>query len=233
MSDNPPILARKHYKQSSVFFGNYLGATDMARKSHWEGIYTTKTPTGVSWYQPHAAKSLELIKRTGVNASAQIIDVGGGASTLVDDLLAKGFRNLTVLDISPTALEAAQQRLGARAAQEVKWIEADITQAVLPRHHFDVWHDRAVFHFLTEADDRRRYVNGASDALKPGGHIIMATFAADGARQCSGLNVIRYSPEKLHAELGGAFEIIESLEETHLTPFDTTQKFTYCLCRKR
>ncbi len=138
MSDNPPILARKHYKQSSVFFGNYLGATDMARKSHWEGIYTTKTPTGVSWYQPHAAKSLELIKRTGVNASAQIIDVGGGASTLVDDLLAKGFRNLTVLDISPTALEAAQQRLGARAAQEVKWIEADITQAVLPRHHFDV-----------------------------------------------------------------------------------------------
>ncbi len=205
----------------------------MERKAHWESIYTMKTPTGVSWYQLHAAKSLELMKLTRVNASAHIIDVGGGASTLVDDLLTEGFRNLTVLDISTAALEVARQRLGARAAQEVTWIEADITQTVLPRHHFDVWHDRAVFHFLTGADDRRRYVNAASDALKPGGHIIMATFAADGARRCSGLNVVRYSPEELHAELGEAFEIIESLEENHLTPFDTTQKFTYCLCRKR
>ncbi len=163
----------------------------MERKAHWEGIYTTKTPTGVSWYQPYASKSLELIKHTGVGTSAHIIDVGGGASTLVDDLLAEGFRHLTVLDVSSAALDAARQRIGARAAQEVAWIEADITQAVLPRLHFDVWHDRAVFHFLTDADERRRYVSAASLALKPGGHLIVATFAADGPVRCSGLNVVR------------------------------------------
>ena len=205
----------------------------MERKAHWESIYTTKTQTEVSWYQPHAAKSLEIIKHTGINTSAHIIDVGGGASTLIDDLLAEGFRNLRVLDISAAALEVARQRLGARAAQEVTWIEADITQAVLPRHYFDVWHDRAVFHFLTVADDRRHYVNAANDALKPGGHIIMATFASDGALRCSGLEVVRYNPEKLHAEFGDAFELIESHEENHQTPFDTTQKFTYCFFRKR
>lgn len=148
-------------------------------------------------------------------------------------MLAEGFRNLTILDVSSAALEAARQRLGTRTAQEVEWVEADITQAVLPRHHFDVWHDRAVFHFLVDAEDRRRYVSAANDALKPGSHIIVATFAADGPLRCSGLEVIRYSPAELHAELGEAFELIESHEENHLTPFDTTQKFTCCLFRKR
>lgn len=205
----------------------------MERKQHWESVYAMKTPTEVSWYQTHAAKSLEFIRRTGVDTSARIIDVGGGASTLVDDLLADGFRNLTILDVSSAALEAPRQRLGARAAQEVEWIEADITQAVLPRHHFDLWHDRAVFHFLVDAEDRRRYVSAANEALKPGGHIIVATFAPDGPLRCSGLEVVRYSPEELHAEFGDAFELIESHEESHRTPFDTTQKFTYCLFRKR
>ncbi len=205
----------------------------MERKPHWESIYTAKQPTEVSWYQTHAAKSLALVKRTGVNKSARIIDVGGGASTLIDDLLAEGFRHLTILDISSAALEAAQLRLGTRTAQGVAWIEADITQTVLPRRHFDLWHDRAVFHFLVEAEDRRHYVNAANDALKPGGHIILATFAADGQLRCSGLEVVRYSPEELHAEFGDAFELIESHDENHRTPFDTTQKFTYCLFRKR
>ncbi len=205
----------------------------MERKAHWENIYATKAPTNVSWYQPHATKSLELIKRTGVDTSAHIIDVGGGASTLVDALLAEGFRNLTVLDVSSAALAAAKQRLGTSTEKEVTWLEADITQAALPRRAFSVWHDRAVFHFLIDAEDRRRYVSAANDALKPGGHIIVAAFAADGPLRCSNLEVVRYSPVELHAELGAPFELIESHEENHQTPFDTTQKFTYCLFLKR
>ncbi len=198
----------------------------MERKAHWESIYTTKTPTGLSWYQPHAAKSLELIKHTGVDTSAHIIDVGGGASTLVDDLLAEGFRSLTVLDVSFAALESARQRIGARAAQEVAWIEADITQAVLPHLHFDVWHDRAVFHFLA-AEERRRYVAAATYALRPGGHLIIATFASDGPLRCSGLDVVRYSVEELRAAFA-AFRFVESCGEEHSTPFGTKQKFIYC-----
>lgn len=205
----------------------------MERKAHWESVYAAKAQTDVSWYQPHAAKSLELIRRTGVDPSAHVIDVGGGASTLVDDLLAEGFRNLTILDVSSAALDSAKQRLGASAANEVAWLEADITQAALPRHHYDVWHDRAVFHFLTGAEDRRRYADAATHALKPGGHIIVATFAADGPVRCSGLNVVRYGSEELHAEFGDAFELLECHVESHLTPSETTQKFTYCLFRKR
>lgn len=204
----------------------------MERKAHWEDIHTKKVPTEVSWYQSHAAKSLELIKRADVGASASIIDVGGGASTLVDDLLAEGFQHLTVLDISSAALETAKQRLGASAAKMVTWIEAGITRAALPHHNFDVWHDRAVFHFLTDAEDRRRYVSAASHALKPGAHLIIAAFAADGPLKCSGLNVVRYNSEDLQSEFGDAFRLIESDEENHQTPFDTTQKFTYyCLYR--
>lgn len=199
----------------------------MERKAHWESIYTTKTPTGLSWYQPHAAKSLELIKHTGVDTSAHIIDVGGGASTLVDDLLAEGFRHLTILDISAAALESARQRLGALAAQEVAWIEADITQAVLPHLHFDVWHDRAVFHFLAAAEERRRYVAAAIRALKPGGHLIVATFASDGPQRCSGLDVVRYGIDELRAEFG-ALRFVESCGEEHPTPFGMKQKFIYC-----
>ncbi len=203
----------------------------MDRKAHWENIYTTKHPTNVSWYQPRAAKSLELIRRTGIDSSAQIIDVGGGASTLVDGLLAEGFRNVTVLDVSSAALEAAKQRLGTQDAQAITWLDADITQATLPRHSFDVWHDRAVFHFLAAAEERRNYIAAVTHALKPDGHLIIATFAADGPLRCSGLDVVRYDIMKLRGEFSG-FQFIESSSEDHLTPFGTKQHFIYCRFRQ-
>lgn len=214
-------------KRARLLAGKVL----MERKSHWETVYTTKPPTEVSWYQAHPQKSLELIKRTGVSEEAGIIDVGGGASNLVDHLLDSGFQNLTMLDIASAALELAKARLGARA-ESVEWIEADITQAVLPTARYDVWHDRAVFHFLTDAESRRRYIDAVERSLKPGGHLIVATFAAEGQLKCSGLNVVGYDPRKLHDEFGDGFELIEGVNEVHRTPSGTTQKFIYCRCRK-
>jgi SAM-dependent methyltransferase len=149
----------------------------------------------------------------------------------VGDLLKNGYRHITVLDISAAALEAAQHRLGARA-REVTWLEADILQIELPHHQYDLWHDRAVFHFLTDAGDRRRYVNAVKNAVKPGGHIIVATFASDGPDRCSGLPVARYEPESMHHEFGDDFQLLNSAHETHPTPFGTQQKFVYCYCRK-
>jgi len=203
----------------------------MDRKTHWEHIYGTKAPARVSWYHEHPHLSLQYIHDSGAGEAASIIDVGGGASTLVDDLLAAGYRHVTVLDISGTALELARQRLGARAAQVV-WIEADITQADLPARAYDVWHDRAVFHFLTQAADRERYVQAVRQAVRPGGHVIVATFAADGPERCSGLDVRRYSPQALCDEFGAGFELVNSSPETHHTPSGGEQKFTYCYCRK-
>ena len=200
-------------------------------KAHWEHIYERKTPSQVSWYQPHPQLSLQLIQRTNVPRTGQIIDVGGGASTLVDHLLADGFRRITVLDISATALQIARQRLGPRAA-EVTWLEADITQIELAHHFYDVWHDRAVFHFLTRAEDRQRYVEAVQQAVCPGGHVIIATFALDGPPNCSGLDIARYSPDSLHDEFGSSFELVDSTSEAHQTPFGTEQKFIYCYCRK-
>lgn len=197
------------------------------RTSHWENIYTIKSPVEVSWYQPHLETSLELITRTGVEKRAQIIDVGGGASTLVDDLLSEGFQHVTVLDIASAALEKSQARLGDRAGG-VTWLSADITQVSLPRLHYDLWHDRAVFHFLTDAEDRQRYVNLVNTALKPGSHMIVATFAPDGPKKCSGLDTLRYSPDELLAEFGDDFRLVESVSEAHQTPFGTEQEFTYC-----
>jgi len=204
----------------------------MNDKSHWENIYTTKETDRVSWYQAHPWESLDLIKRTGIVKSAPIIDVGGGASTLIDHLLDEGFANVTVLDIAPTALERAKTRLGERADQ-VTWVEGDITQILLPASHYGLWHDRAVFHFLTRAEDRLRYVAAVRRSLKPGGHIIVASFAPDGPSQCSGLDVIRYSPHPLHDEFGAGFVLVDSRSETHITPFGTEQKFIYCYCKKR
>lgn len=201
----------------------------MERKAHWERIYTTKDSAQVSWYRPHLDVSLQMIARTGVDQAARIIDVGGGASTLVDDLLAAGYDGISVLDIARASLDVARDRLGARAAA-VTWLEADITQADLPENQYDIWHDRAVFHFLTQADDRARYVAAVERSLKAGGHLIVATFAADGPEKCSGLDVVRYSPAALHAQFGGGFELVESLRETHPTPFGTTQQFIYCRC---
>ena len=203
----------------------------MDTKNHWEHIYETKAPTQVSWYQEHAKNSLQYIQNTGVQTTGHIIDVGGGTSTLVDDLIEEGFQNITVLDVSGTALQLARQRLGTRAAI-VSWIEADITQAELPQDIYDVWHDRAVFHFLTKAEDRQRYINTVRHSLRKGGHVIIATFALDGPEHCSGLEVVRYSPESLHSEFGEDFEVVNSARETHRTPFGTEQKFIYCYCRR-
>ena len=203
----------------------------MQSKDHWEKVYTTKATDAVSWFQTHAGLSLDLIKATGVSCDAAIIDVGGGASTLVDDLLTNGYTDLTVLDLSASALAAARNRLGAKASN-IRWIEADITKADLPANKFDVWHDRAVFHFLTTPEDRAAYVQAVFHSVKPGGHVIVATFAEDGPNQCSGLPVIRYRADELHAEFGESFSLLHHEKETHHTPSGTVQQFVYCYCRR-
>jgi ubiquinone/menaquinone biosynthesis C-methylase UbiE len=204
----------------------------MDTKAHWENIYKTKEPTAVSWYQPRPDVSLRLIEKAAPDKASAIIDIGGGASTLVDHLLAEGYTRVAVLDISAEALKRAIRRIGRSSAERVNWFEADITDIDLIEHQFDVWHDRAVFHFLTLPEDRTRYVETMTKALKPGGHLIIATFAADGPEQCSGLNVQRYGAAELQDVLGSAFELIETINETHQTPFGTGQKFIYGLCRK-
>ena len=204
----------------------------MERQAHWETIYQQKRPEEVSWYQPHLAVSLALLAKAGLSPERRVIDVGGGASTLVDDLLEQGLARVTVLDISEQALAESKARLGARA-ERVTWIEADITRAKLPSASYDLWHDRAAFHFLTDAEDRRRYLKTMSEALKPGGQVILATFALQGPPRCSGLDVLRHSPETLQAELGAGFTLSESLDESHRTPFNTVQQFLYCRFQKR
>ncbi|NOQ87701.1 MAG: methyltransferase domain-containing protein [Gammaproteobacteria bacterium] len=196
------------------------------RKDHWEHIYSDKKSTEVSWYQQNPEYSLELIEATGVDKLARIIDIGGGASTLVDFLLAAGYQNLSVLDIARSAIEQAMARLDQQADM-VEWIEHDITsfKAAEP---FDVWHDRAVFHFLTDADDRLSYVKTMFDALKPGAHAIVATFNLDGPEKCSGLDIVRYSPETLSAIFGVRFQLVETRTEKHKTPSGTSQSFVYC-----
>jgi SAM-dependent methyltransferase len=203
----------------------------MQSKDHWEKVYTSKASDAVSWFQPHADRSLNLILGTGVNRTATIIDVGGGASTLVDDLLENGYTNLSVLDLSAAALETARNRLGAKA-DKVRWIEADVTRANLPANYFDVWHDRAVFHFLTTPEERAAYVRAVFDSVKPGGHVIVSTFADDGPDQCSGLPVMRYSADGLHDEFGESFELLRHEKEAHHTPSGTVQQFVYCYCRR-
>lgn len=203
----------------------------MQTKDHWEKVYSTKAISSVSWFQEHADLSLRLIRATGATTEASIIDVGGGASTLVDDLLATGFNNVSILDLSGAALDAARHRLGAQAVS-VQWLKADITKVTLPAHTFDVWHDRAVFHFLTAPGDRAAYVQNVLHAVKPGGHIIVATFAEDGPPECSGLPVMRYRAEELHSEFGESFSLLKHEKEAHHTPFGTVQQFVYCYCRK-
>lgn len=204
----------------------------MSQKQHWEQVYTSKASDSVSWYQPRAQQSLDWIAHTGIGCGGQIIDVGGGASTLIVDLLDAGYQNITVLDLSSAALQVAQKRLGARATQ-VHWYEADSTTATLPGLKFDIWHDRAVFHFLTEAADRRAYVKQLLHAVKVGGHIIMATFSLEGPTRCSGLPIVQYSAETLRAELGCHFDLVEHANEQHATPSGTVQNFIYCHFIKR
>ena len=200
----------------------------MSTEAHWDRVYRTKRPSDVSWFRPHLEISLELIRRAAGDLSAPIIDVGGGASTLIDDLLDAGYRDLTMLDVSAAALESARTRLGDRASR-VKWIVGDVTRIDLPRGHFGVWHDRAVFHFLTEPDDRRRYVETVLHSVAPKGHVIVATFGPQGPQRCSGLPTARYDAASLHAEFGAPFELVDRREELHLTPGGAHQQFIYCL----
>jgi 2-polyprenyl-3-methyl-5-hydroxy-6-metoxy-1,4-benzoquinol methylase len=199
-------------------------------KTHWDHVYQTKAPDAVSWYRAHLETSLALIERAAGRLSASIIDVGGGESTLVDDLLAHGYQNITVLDVSPTAIEVTQRRLGV-AAERVHWLVADVTEVDLPPCTYDVWHDRAVFHFLTAVERRRAYLRNVARAVKPGGHVIVSTFGPEGPTQCSGLDVVRYDAETLHEQFGARFRLVESSQELHQTPFGTTQQFLYCYCR--
>ncbi|GMV39734.1 MAG: hypothetical protein AMXMBFR64_14500 [Myxococcales bacterium] len=202
----------------------------MDSKEHWERVYGAKRPDTVSWYQEHAERSVRLIVQTGVPLTAGIIDVGGGASTLVDDLVARGYSDVTVLDLSEAALAHARARLGETTA--VTWLAVDITRATLPVERYDVWHDRAVFHFLTNAADRDAYVANVLRSVRPGGHVIVATFAEDGPERCSGLPVVRYRPDQLHGEFGDAFDLRSHEREEHQTPGGAIQSFVYCYCRK-
>ena len=203
----------------------------MKPKDHWEYVYTNKATDEVSWFQEHAELSLKLILSSGGPPTTSIIDVGGGASTLVDDLLANGYGNLTVLDLSGTALAKAKVRLGDQHSG-LKWIEANIVDAQLPAHSYDIWHDRAVFHFLTSQEERNAYVQVVLRAVKPGGLVIVATFAEDGPTKCSGLPVMRYSANELHTQFGEPFLLLGHEKESHHTPGGNEQKFIYCFCRK-
>lgn len=200
-------------------------------REHWEKVYQTKSADAVSWFQEHATRSLEIIRSVGTSLNPNIIDVGGGASTLVDDLLNNGFQDVSVLDLSANALEVARKRLGS-SGTSVTWIAGDIREVNLPEQTFDIWHDRAVFHFLTDPADRAAYVQQVMKAVKPGGHVIVATFAPNGPEQCSGLPVARYAPEQLHGEFGPAFELLEHASEEHKTPWGSVQHFVYCHCLK-
>ncbi|MFZ0637848.1 MAG: class I SAM-dependent methyltransferase [Candidatus Acidiferrales bacterium] len=202
----------------------------MDTKTHWEKLYKTKAPEAVSWYRPHLETSLALIERAAESRSASIIDVGGGESTLVDDLLLRGYKNITVLDISQTAIDLTRRRLGS-PSEQLRWLAGDITEIELQHGAYDLWHDRAVFHFLTARERRIAYVRQVARSVKRGGHVIVSTFGPEGPTECSGLDVVRYDAESLHEEFGVRFRLAESSKELHHTPFGTTQQFLYCYCR--
>ncbi len=196
-------------------------------RSSWEEVYKTNRSNEVSWYQEHAKLSLQFIEHAEIGTHGSIIDVGGGDSTMVDDLLDKGFEDVSVLDISSAAIATASSRLASRASR-VKWIVADILTAVLPPDRYDLWHDRAVFHFLTNARDRSKYVAAVRRSVKRGGHVIVATFGLGGPNRCSGLDVRSYDSLSLHGVFGSEFELLENAEEVHVTPWGSEQQFVYC-----
>jgi trans-aconitate methyltransferase len=204
--------------------------SDASRQAHWDNVYTTKGEREVSWFQENPAPSLELIAAKGLSVDAAIIDIGGGASRLVDDLLARKFRRITVLDLSGAALGAAKERLGERGA-DVKWVVADVTKWD-PTGTYDLWHDRAAFHFLTEAGDRVAYLSRLKMAIKPGGYVIIATFAPDGPERCSGLPVVRYDAESLSETLGDEFVLLKTQRHLHPTPWGSEQRFQFSLFRR-
>ncbi|WP_454623664.1 class I SAM-dependent methyltransferase [Bradyrhizobium cenepequi] len=200
------------------------------RQAHWQGVYTSKAETEVSWFQDSPAPSIELIVQAGATPGSAIIDIGGGASRLVDYLIDRGFEDFTVLDISEAALQVARTRLGDRAAK-VAWIVADVTMWEPPRT-YDIWHDRATFHFLIEESDRTAYVERLKQALRIGGHAIIATFALDGPERCSGLPVVRYDPESLGRILGFAFQLTDRRQHRHATPWGAEQSFQFSVFRR-
>jgi 2-polyprenyl-3-methyl-5-hydroxy-6-metoxy-1,4-benzoquinol methylase len=200
----------------------------MQAKAHWESVYATKEPGQVSWYRPHLDTSLALIERVAPIHSAAIIDVGGGASTLADDLVRRGYTGVTVLDLSETALRAAKERLGP-ASTQIRWLTADVCEADLPLDRYEVWHDRAVFHFLTLPGQRAAYVARAAASVKRSGHLIVSTFGPEGPTRCSGLDTAHYDAAALEAEFGSQFRLVDSQIEWHTTPSGGKQQFLYCL----
>ncbi len=202
-----------------------------ARQAHWQNVYQAKGESEVSWFQATPDISLDLIRATGVDSGASIVDIGGGAARLVDALLAEGFRAITVLDVSETALAVARSRLGTRATG-VHWIVADVT-TWQPRLVYDVWHDRAALHFLTEPADRAAYAQCVRDAVRPDGHVIIGTFAPDGPERCSGLPVVRHDSASLAELLGPSFKLIEVRRHDHRTPAGVIQRFQFSRFRRK
>jgi SAM-dependent methyltransferase len=200
-----------------------------ARQDHWDGIYEQRGESGVSWFQEVPRRSLALIRRYSP-PPAHVVDVGGGASRLVDGLLSAGYREVTIVDVSPVALALARQRLGD-AAETVSWVEADVTTDP-PLPETDLWHDRAVFHFLTDEADRRAYAGLAANTVRPGGTLVIAAFSLDGPQECSGLPVQRYGESELAAAFAPAFALVESDRERHATPAGAIQDFTYAVFRR-
>ncbi len=196
-----------------------------SRKTHWEKVYSAKGEAEVSWFQQKPEISVELVLANGGSPASGVIDIGGGASRLVDELVARRFTDLTVLDLSEAALATAKARLGM-AADRINWVVADITEW-RPSRTYDIWHDRAAFHFLTEPSARAAYLANLTEALKPGGTAIIATFALDGPEKCSGLPIVRYDPESLAAALGGGFRLIDSRKHHHVTPWGSDQSFQF------
>jgi SAM-dependent methyltransferase len=204
----------------------------MGIKEHWEEMYRQRGATGVGWYRPHLDRSLALIAACGLPSSAGIVDAGGGASTLVDDLLERGFSGITVIDLSGSSLALSQSRLGGRAAK-IHWVQGDATMPLLAAGSVDLWHDRAVFHFLAGEDSRSAYVEQVSRCVRPGGFIVLGAFSHEAPEKCSGLPVKRYSPQELADALGPAFEKLEEAREEHATPWGVNQPYSYILgCRK-
>ena len=202
-----------------------------SRQAHWEKVYASKRENEVSWFQENPAPSLDLIAKAAATTASSVIDVGGGASRLVDALIENGFRAVTVLDLSNAALMAAKARLGSRAEQ-VQWVVADVTEWEPHGLAYDTWHDRAAFHFLIEEPDRMAYVARLIKAVKPGGHAIICTFAPDGPERCSGLPVVRYDAAAISKILGPSFDLLQSRIHAHQTPTGVIQRFQFSRFRR-